>query len=214
MQIIGSNLGPITQADSTPDPNTGLYPTSFAGAQVLFNDTPAPILHASDQQITVLVPYEVASSASVNVVAQYRFTNSAPQSFAYADSSPGIFTGAASQGIILNEDGSYNSPTSGALPGSVVSILGTGDGQTSPGGVDGMLMIDGSLASTVLPVTAQIGGLNADVISSTSAPGQPAGVFLIKVRVPDAAPRGSVVPVDISIGSATSQDGVVMVIAQ
>ena len=213
VQIVGTNLGPITQADSAPDPDTGLYPASLAGARVLFDNVPAAVLHASDRQVTVMVPYSVAGKSSVRVVAEYRFAQSLPQTVAVADSSPGIFTGAGSQGIILNEDGSYNSVNSGAFPGSVVSIIGTGEGQTDPGGVDGLLMVDGSLASPVLQVTAQIAGLNAEVVSATSAPGQPAGVFLIKVKVPDGAPSASVVPVSVSIGSAASQAGVTMAIA-
>ena len=213
VQISGSSLGPVTQVDSVLDQN-GQYPTSLAGARILFDDYAAPVLHATDSQITVLVPYSVAGKSSVRVVAEYRFSQSVPQTFVVADSSPGLFTGAGSQGIIFNEDGSYNSQNVGAAPGSVVSILGTGEGQTSPAGIDGLVMQDGTLASPLLPVTAQIAGLNADVVSATSAPGQPAGVFLIKVRVPDDAPRGAVVPVAITIGSMSSQTGVTMVIAQ
>ena len=211
--IVGSNLGPTTQADSAPDPDSGLYPTSLQGARVLFDDYAAPILHASDQQVTVLVPYSVAGKADVRVVAEYRFAQSVPQRFNVADTSPGIFTGAGSQAIVINDDGSYNSQTAGANPGSVVSILGTGAGQTDPAGIDGLLMQDGVTATPLMPVTAQIGGLNAEVVSVGPAPGQPAGVFLIKVKVPDDAPRGGVVPVSVSVGSASSQDGVTIVIA-
>ena len=214
VQIVGSSLGPVTQADGGPDPDTGLYPTSLVGARVLFDGVPAPVLHTSDRQMTVLVPYAVAGKSSVKIVAEYRFAQSSPQSIAVAESSPGIFTGASMQGIIVNEDGSYNSPNVGASPGSVITIVGTGEGQTNPAGVDGMLMQDGALASPVLPVTAQIAGLNAEVVSATSAPGQPAGVFIIKVKVPDDVPRGAVVPVSVSVGSASSQSGVTMVIGQ
>ena len=211
--IVGSNLGPSTQADSMPDPDTGLYPTSLQGARILFDDYAAPILHASDQQVTVLVPYSVAGKADVRVVSEYRFAQSIPQRFNVADTSPGIFTGAGSQAIVLNEDGSYNSQTAGANPGSVIGILGTGAGQTDPAGIDGLLTQDGAAGAPLMPVTAQIGGLNAEVISAAPAPGQPAGVFLIKVRIPDDAPRGTVVPLSVSVGSASTQDGVTIVIA-
>ena len=213
VQITGSSLGPLTQVDATPDEN-GLYPTSLAEARVLFDDFTAPVLHASDNQITVLVPYSVAGKSSVHVVAQYRFAQSVPQIFNVADSNPGIFTAGGTQGVVFNEDGTANSLALGANPGSVVGILGTGEGQTNPPGIDGLIMLDGSLASPVLQVTAQINGEPADIISATSAPGQPAGVFLIKVKVPDDAPRGMVVPVSVTIGTASSQSGVTMVIAQ
>jgi uncharacterized protein (TIGR03437 family) len=209
--ITGSSLGPLTQADAMPDGN-GLYPTTLAGAQVFFNGVAAPVLHAQDGQITVLTPYEVAGSASASVVAIYRFAQSAPQSFLVADTSPGLFIAVGSQGIIFNADGSYNGPSSPANVNDVISILGTGDGQTNPSGIDGLIMQSGSLAATALPVTVTIGGVPATVMSSGSAPGQPAGIFLIQVQVPDGV-SGPAVPVSVMIGDQTSQSGVTMAVA-
>jgi uncharacterized protein (TIGR03437 family) len=74
-------------------------------------------------------------------------------------------------------------------------------------------MQPGSLASTALPVSVQIGGVPATVISAGSAPEQPAGIFLIQVQVPAGTP-GSAVPVSVTIGNATSQAGVTMAISQ
>jgi uncharacterized protein (TIGR03437 family) len=213
VQIVGSGLGPATQADATPDDN-GIFETSLAGASVFFNGFPAPVLHASDGQITVLVPYEIGDQQSVSVVAEYLFAQSAPQSFIVSDSNPGLFTAAGTQGVIFNQDGSYNGDTNGASPGSVIGILGTGEGLTNPAGIDGLIMQPGALASPLDAVTVQINGEPAMVVSATSAPGQPAGVFLIQVQVPGGIPPGSVVPVSVTIGSATSQTGVTMVISQ
>ncbi|HEY3742598.1 MAG TPA: putative Ig domain-containing protein [Bryobacteraceae bacterium] len=213
VQIVGAGLGPVTQADAVPDDN-GLFETSLAGATVLFNGTAAPVLHASDGAITVLVPYEVAGLDSVTVIAEYRFAQSAPQDFVVSDANPGLFTAAGSQAVILNEDGTYNGSTNGANPGSVIGILGTGEGQTNPPGIDGLIMQTGALASPLDAVTVQINGEPATLVSATSAPGQPAGVFLIQVQVPGDIQPGSTVPVSVTIGSATSQAGVTMVVAQ
>ena len=46
----------------------------------------------------------------------------------------------AGQGAIINQDSSPNSIHNGALPGSVVSIYATGEGQTNPSGVDARLI--------------------------------------------------------------------------
>ena len=61
---------------------------------------------------------------------------------AVTDTAPGIFTLTASgrgQGAILNQDYSVNSAGNRAPKGSVVMIFGTGEGQTNPAGVDGLI---------------------------------------------------------------------------
>ena len=183
IQIVGSGLGPMAQADATALTATDCLRQTWLGRASTSMASRRQCCTRSDGQITVLVPYEIAGQQSASVVAEYLYAQSAPQSFVAADSNPGLFTAAGSQGVIFNADGSYNSSTNGASPGTIVSILGTGDGQTNPAGIDGLVMQPGSLASTLLPVTALINGEPSLVVSSTSAPGQPAGVFLVQVQV-------------------------------
>ena len=60
------------------------------------------------------------------------------------------------------------------------------------------------------PVTVQIGGVNAAVVSATTAPGAIAGLFQVNAIVPANAPAGAV-PVVIQIGGASSQPATIFV---
>lgn len=211
--ISGANLGPFTQVDAMPSQDTGRFDTTLAGTRVYFDGVAAPVLHTSDGQVTVMVPYAVAGKQGVNVVVEYRGVQSAPVSYVVTDSSPGLFTAGGSQAVAYNEDGTNNGSSGGALPGSVITVYGTGEGQTSPLGIDGLIMQGDSLATPALQVSATIGGLPADIVSAGSAPGQPAGVFRIQIRVPGGVSRGGAAPITVTIGSASTQDGVTVFIA-
>jgi len=54
------------------------------------------------------------------------------------------------------------------------------------------------------PAAVTIGGVDAKVLSATTAPESIAGVFQIKVQVPPTAPAG-LVPTMVKIGSASSR---------
>jgi len=130
--------------------------------------------------------------------------------------SPSLFTADQSgkgQGAILNQDGSVNSDSNPADQGSIVVLWGTGDGQTDPPGVDGVLAPDvlADLARPLLGVTVQIDNLDADVIYDGAAPGLVAGVLQINVRLPDGVHSGDV-PVVVSVGGYPSQPGVTLAI--
>ena len=111
---------------------------------------------------------------------------------------------ASGAGAILNQDGSLNTPATPAAVGSTIVLFGTGEGQTSPPGVDGLL------ATAVFPkpnaaISVTIGGVDAKVEYSGAAPLEVAGVFQINVDVPGAVTPGDAVPVIVKIGNSVSQ---------
>jgi uncharacterized protein (TIGR03437 family) len=83
----------------------------------------------------------------------------------------------------LNEDGPVNSTSNPAAKGSIVVLYGTGEGQTSPTGVDGRLALN-VFPKPVLPVSVRIGGRVAEVLYFGAAPGLVAGVSQANVRIP------------------------------
>ena len=110
-------------------------------------------------------------------------------------------------GMIFNSDGSLNSPANPASRGSVLTVQATGEGQTNPPGVDGLL------ASNMPPlplqsVSAQIGGGQARVAYAGGVPGLAAGFFQVMAQVPDDAPSGDTIPIVLRIGGISSQPGV------
>jgi uncharacterized protein (TIGR03437 family) len=209
--LVGSLLGPATQT-AFHITQSGRLDTTLAGTQAFFNGFAAPLISTSAGRILAIVPYEVAGNSVVSVFVTNLGVRSNTIALPVADTAPGILMlDATGQGVILNEDGSFNSIQNGAEPESVVSILATGEGQTRPPGVDGV--ITGNAPPTPrAEVTAQIAGQDAKVTSASGVPGAPAGIFRVNVTVPAGVPRGTSVPVVVSVGNASSQSGVTLAI--
>jgi len=211
--IFGSNLGPSTLQGLALDSN-GLVAASLAGAQVLFDGAPAPLVYVSANQLSAIVPYTAAVAPSTHVQVQYQGVRSDALEVPVVEAAPGIFTNDASgtgQGAILNQDGSRNSAANPAARGSVISIYMTGEGQTDPPG------FDGKVAGPVLPaplssVAVLIGGLPATLRYAGAAPGEVAGVMQVNAQVPQEVAPGSAVSVVVTAGSASSQTGVTLAV--
>ncbi len=209
--LFGAAIGPTNLAKLQLT-ESGKLDTTVSDTQVLFDGFLAPVVYTSSGQVSVIVPYEVAGNSTANVQVQYLGVRSNTLMVRVIESAPGIFTlDSSGQGAILNEDSSINSSGNGAEPGSVVSIFATGEGQTDPGGVDGVVTGD-LLRKPRLGVTVQIGGQNADVLYAGAAPGQPAGLLQVNARVPANVARGSAAPVAVTVGNASSQAGVTVAI--
>lgn len=209
--IFGTSLGPATLTMLQFNPS-GTVATNLAGTQVFFDNIAAPIIYTSATQVTVIVPYEVAGNTTTRMQVQYQGVLSDAQILRVIDSSPGIFMADASgQGAILNQDTSPNSIQNGAAPGSVISIYCTGEGQTDPPGVDGMIA-DDVLPKPRLRVSVQIDSLDADIQYFGAAPGLAAGVMQVNAVVPKGVRRGTSVPVLLIVGGASSQAGVTVAI--
>jgi uncharacterized protein (TIGR03437 family) len=205
--ISGANIGPATLQTAQLD-SKGNISSLVSQTQFLFNGVAAPIVYVSATQSSAIVPYEVSTASSVQVVAMYNGTPSQPFTMPVAPTVPGIFSANSSGtglGAILNQDQSYNSAQNPAARGSIVALFVTGEGQTFPAGVDGR--ITGSQITPVLPVTVSFGGVQATSYPFIGElPGVVAGVLQINVTVPASAAAGSV-PVIVTVGTTASQSG-------
>jgi uncharacterized protein (TIGR03437 family) len=117
----------------------------------------------------------------------------------------------AGQGAILNQNSTVNSPSNPAAKGSIIIVFATGAGQTDPGGTDGQLAGD-PLPIPLLPVSVQIGGLDAKVLYAGAAPGLVAGVLQVNCVAPLDSPSGYAVPIVLSVGKTSSPAGVTVAI--
>lgn len=195
--IYGSNLGPATGVGLQLDAS-GKVATQLGGKRVMFDSVAAPRIFVSATQINAVVPYEVAgeSSTQLQVVLQGKPTNTV--TLPVVPSSPGVFA-------ITNQDGSVNTPSNPAAAGSAIVLYGTGEGQTSPAG------IDGTVNTTVFPkpnlsVTVRIGGQIANILYAGAAPEFIAGVLQVNVQIPSGLPDGTV-PLEVQIGDAVTPAG-------
>ncbi len=211
--LIGSGMGPAGTVTSTPDSN-GHLATQLAGVRVLFDGIPAPLVYVAAARSSAIVPYAVDGRPSVSVVVEYQGATTAPLSLQVSDSAPGIYSADGSgqgQSVILNQDQTMNSFSNPAAQGSVVSLFGTGEGQTIPSGVDGQVA-SLTLPSPRLPVSLTVGGKAVtEVLYQGAAPGEVAGLLQVSFRLPLGLASGNV-SVTLQVGSASSQNGLTIAV--
>jgi uncharacterized protein (TIGR03437 family) len=203
----GLRFGPAAGAQMQFD-SSGKVTTELAGVRVFFNQIEAPILYAQSEQINAQVPWELAGQTSAQVHVEYNGVSTRTGIVALQPSAPALFPEqyGATQGAIINQDGTHNSVANPAPAGSVVSIFGTGGGATNPASVTGGLALLKPLATLVLPATVIIDGtLNADVQYAGIAPTLISGLFQINFRVPQSLGAYAAHRVDITIESASTQ---------
>jgi len=199
--------------------------TSVSGVRVLFNGVPAPMIYTipisgNTQQLAAIVPYEVLgnpSATSVNVQVEVQGNRSDPLHMTVAIADPGIFTNDYSghgQAAAFNVDGNTitrNGPSTPATRGHSVQILATGEGLTSPPGVDGRI------TTTVAPTPAfacslSIGGVTVSPTSCSENPNNASGELQVTAVVPGNVTPGSNVPVQLTVAGVTSPAGVTIAV--
>ena len=205
--IWGSGLGPATLTSFMTTP-AGAIPRTFAGTTVTFNNYTAPVVYTSAGSVCVIVPYEVAGLSSATVVVRYN--GSAPASFtqSVAPTAPHFFTTSyapVGQIVGLDSDYSVNSANNPAPPGSVVVLYATGEGVTSPPGVDGTV-VGSMLTQPLANAVVMIGGQRAELLYAGGAPGIVEGVLQVNARIPAGTSSGNA-PVSLQIGSAVTPAG-------
>jgi uncharacterized protein (TIGR03437 family) len=181
--------------------------TLLSETQVLFDARPAPLIYVQQSQIKVQVPYEVAGLAGTHVQVfhsgQLKVDVSMPVTFA----APGIFTlsGGTGPAQIFLQDGSLNSATNPADPGSVITIFATGEGQTNPAGIDGTRSAD-PYPQPLGQLDLRIGGRPAEIVFVAEGSGAP-GVLQINARIPTIVGSGAII-LSLAVDAALSQAGV------
>ncbi len=206
--LFGTGLGPANLTVNTPGAN-GYFGTSLAGTTVSIGGTLAPIIYASSTLVSAIVPYEISGMTSANVIVNYQGKPSVTSTVPVASTSPGIFTLNASGAgqvlaVNLSGAGSLNSATNPVSIGNFVLFYVTGEGQTTPSGVDGKP--GPSSAPFPMPlqtVTATVNGVPAVVSYAGAAPGFVAGVMQVNLQIPSGILTG-LAQLQVTVGTVTS----------
>jgi endoglucanase len=185
------------------------------GTKVFFDGVPAPIVGVAEGQVNVLVPYFVANRKSVHVYVDRNGVASSDVVFEVKDSKPALWTWdrtGRGQAAALNRDGKPNSTLNPARLGEVVTVFGTGDGQTDPDGIDGQVARK-PLPAIRGPVTARVGGVDAEVLYAGATSGQLAGFFQVNLRIPASAGTDPSTPIVINIRGQDTQPSIYIAVA-
>jgi len=185
LSIFGDNflgVGGTGVVNGTPDASFFNFPitVSSSGHAVVVNfykaDTTtlivaAPIMFASQQQINIVVPAEVAGNAKVYITVSYNGVESAQYAANIVTADPGIFTTNADgtgQGAILNSDYTANSSTVAAKPGNTVMIYVTGLGAPTSTGTNTTQTAQ-AFPKSCISTAAYMGTVNGQTVPPSQA---------------------------------------------
>ncbi|MGA3186773.1 MAG: hypothetical protein ABSF22_06650 [Bryobacteraceae bacterium] len=164
----------------------GTLPASDQGLQVLMNGQVAPLIEVEPDQITVVAPAELPVSGTVTVKVLQN-GNAAELPVVAQAAAPGIITTdglAYGDAVALNQDGTANSHTNLAAPGSVISLFMTGLGATSPLLQAGTVASGSGALAPGASLQVTLYRSICPVIYAGPAPGQLAGIYQVNIQVP------------------------------
>lgn len=210
--IYGTNLGGVGL--TTGVVSGGRLINALGGTQVFFGNVAAPLIYASATQVSAVVPYALANQTLTTMVVSFGGRTSAPLPLNVTSTAPGLFTANLSgrgPAAALNQNGSVNGAANPARRGEIVVLYATGEGATTPAGVDGQVATS-VYPKPNAPVSVRIGGQPAVVHYAGAAPGFVAGAMQINVQVPEAIRTGNDVPVQLVIGDNASRSEVTLAI--
>lgn len=200
--IFGSGLGP-QQLVQAAVPQAGDLPTSLAGTRVLFVNSgttfPASLLYVQDGAVSAIATSFLMPGYPVTVTLELGGAAAFTTTVQTGRLAPGLFTlNQTGTGNVaaVNADGSINSPLNPAKRGSMVLLYGTGI--TGIGYAVACLTFGSNLLQATLPVEVTIGGEQALVLYSGSAPGMTCAAQQINVIIPEDSKTGPAVPIDLS----------------
>jgi uncharacterized protein (TIGR03437 family) len=175
IRLEGRGIGPATLADAKTAPGS-VQPT-IAGVQVTFNGVTAPLVSVQANEIVCLAPFELdgLSSASIEV----RYAGQASNVFPVLVVPQNIDVIA-----VANQDGSLNSESHPAAPGTVVGLYITGAGQTNPPSADGTVYTTPYVIPNRFPQVF-VNGLAEQPAFVGASVGMVAGILQVNLFVPD-----------------------------
>jgi uncharacterized protein (TIGR03437 family) len=189
LTFIGVGIGPQTAVSAGASAQG--TPTSLGGVQVLFDGTPAPLLYAQSGQVNAQAPVELIGQTSTTIVLKYGGNTFGPVTVPLQFAQPALFRlqiGVTAQAVAENQDGSLNSPSNPAAPGSVVTLWGTGFSPLASPCATGGLNADGPVDLAAGYSVNMVGG--GTVQYAGGAPTLACGVVQINMQVPVGAASG------------------------
>ncbi len=126
VSLYGSGIG-STEEVTTEIGDDGLVTTELGQVGVRFNGTPGRMLYSGPLQVNVVAPFDLGDSDSVLVEVFHSGDLWASINMNVADSEPVAFPYQFASAA-LNQDGTVNTKTNRAEPGSIVAVFMSGAG--------------------------------------------------------------------------------------
>ncbi|MFN0102711.1 MAG: hypothetical protein ACKV2U_11555 [Bryobacteraceae bacterium] len=179
--IHGEAFGP---AEPAAAPGGTAWPRLLGEVDVYVDGETAPLLYVSARQINLQIPHSVAGRREARIEIHHRGTRRAQTIVPVAEAAPGLFP------VVVQEDGSINSPQNPVSRGAIVTLFATGTGTLPPESV-----------------SVRIGSMPAQILWAGPAPGLP-GLLQVNLRLPSGFFAPGSHSIAFRIGSAAAQTGV------
>jgi uncharacterized protein (TIGR03437 family) len=145
--LFGSNL-----ATKVGQPTSVPLPTALLTTSVTVNGELAPLFYVDPNQINAQMPEDIKPGVATVMVKNGTATSNAVAIFIPAVGTPGIVVYGNNRAVVVNQDGSVNSPTSPAKVGDTLVAYFTGGG---PVNASGPLTTGGATPPGLSPVSGQ-----------------------------------------------------------
>lgn len=204
ISIFGSGLSNgLTVSPTVP------YSTRLGATSAILGSRELALQFAADGQINAVIPFDVPLNATQQLVVTNGDAVSQPQPVVIAAAQPAVFTqnlqgtGPAIAVAFTTDGRSFLVDAAHpARAGDALVIYCAGLGAVDPPVPAGAPAPSSPLSRTVNPVTATIGGVNAEVFFAGLAPGFPA-IYQVNAIVP-AGVRGPAVPLVLKVAGRES----------
>ena len=209
VSFYGVGLGPAAGVGAQLD-SSGRFPTELAGTQVLFGGVPAPLLYAAANQVNAVVPFGVSAGTLATVQIRSAAGTSETVALRVVEADPAILAlpnpdYGGYKSLLLNQDGSINSLSNPAQPGSIVTFWVSGAGLFRTSLEDGSI-VEPPLPTPALPIDVILDQyptpLAVEVLYAGAAPGMLAGIIQVNIRIPPNAGPGSYSTIELHVGNA------------
>ena len=183
--------------------------TEVNGTQVLLGGLPLLLNYACGGQVNAQIPFDADPNQRLQLTVRRGVALSNPSEISVAPAQPGIYTqdgSGSGPGRIFDATNNNAQVTADtpAHPGDSITIQCNGLGLVDPPVVPGQPPPDGSVSTTINPVTVTIGGQSMVADSAGLAPGS-TDLYLVKLTLPADVTTGDAVPVTITVAKQTSQ---------
>jgi uncharacterized protein (TIGR03437 family) len=217
--LFGNNIGPTTPVVLSDANQDGYADTSIASTSVTVDGMAAPLIYASQNQITIQVPYDATLGVGKVIAVNQGANPPSTANVTIGVNAPGLFTAdgsGAGQLAALNFSAStslysVNSSSSAAKAGDTVLLYLTGEGDyaiTINPRTGYLVPINLGVYPQLSPLpTVTIGGAPAIVNYAGPVPGSILGLIQINAVVPGGAAPGAAVPVVVTLGANPTQAG-------
>jgi uncharacterized protein (TIGR03437 family) len=202
--IFGANLATrVGQATAVPLPTTILTTT------VTVNGELAPLFYVDQNQINAQMPEDIKSGLATVIVKNGSATSNAAAVFIPATGTPGIVVYGNNRAVVVNQNGTVNSPTAPAKVGDTVVAYFTGGG---PVNAAGPLVTGGPTPAGLSPVsgpnTVKVNGVDATTTYVGLTPGS-IGLYQANFVIPKVAAGDH--PLVITISGQSSNNPLIAV---